>query len=165
MVPLVAGLLAVRQADRADDNATAAAASAESALDAQRSAEARRAGARALATDDIDTSMLLAVPGVRLDDSPSTRANLLAALQQRPQLVRSVPYDGDPVTGLAVTPDGSGLVTYDRRGDLRLYDTETWETLAEVDSADDRIPLQWAAPMAVSPDGELVAAGTVGRRA
>ena len=96
---VAAGAAAVRQTDRADANAAAA-------LAAETAAEARRAGARALATDDIDTSMLLAVAGVRLDDSPATRANLLAALQQRPQLTRSVFHDGDPVTGLAASPDG-----------------------------------------------------------
>ena len=61
-----------------------------------------------------------------------------------------------------MTPDGTGLMTYDRQGDIRLYSTETWETLAEADSPDDRIPLQWTAPMAVSPDGELIAAGPSG---
>ncbi len=94
--------------------------------------------------------MLLAVAGVRLDDSPATRANLLAALQQRPQLVRSVCHDGDPVTGLAASPDGGSLAVYDRRGGLRLYDTTTWETLAEVERNDDLVPLQWVSPLAFS---------------
>ena len=140
---------------RADANAAAA-------LSAETAAEARRAGARSLATDDIDTSMLLAVAGVRLDDSPATRANLLAALQQRPQLTRSVFHDGDPVTGLAASPDGRSLAVFDRRGGLRLYDTTTWETLAEVERNDDLVPLQWVSPLAFSPDGSLLAAGPGG---
>jgi WD40 repeat protein len=152
---LVAGGLALRQADRADTNAARA-------LSAQTSAEARRAGARALATDDIDLSMLLAVAGVRMDDSTATRANLQAVLQQRPQLVRSVPYDGDPVTGLEVSPDGESLAVYDRRAGLRLSDTTTWETLAEVPRTGDSIPLQWLSPLAFSPDGALLAAGPAG---
>ncbi len=155
LATVAAGAAAVRQTGRADANAVAA-------LDAETAAEARRAGARALATDDIDTSMLLAVAGVRLDDSAATRANLLAVLQQRPQLVRSVAYDGDPVTGLDVSPDGASVAVYDRRSGLRLYDTTTWETLAEVPRNDDRIPLQWTSPVAFSPDGALLAAGPAG---
>ena len=162
VMALTAGVLAVRQANRADDSATAAAASAGSALDAQRSAEARRAGARALVTDDIDTSMLLAVAGVRLDASASTLANLLSVLQQRPQLARSVPSTGDPVAGMEVLPDGGGLVTYDRRGGVQLHSTTTWETLAEVERSDERIPLQWSSPLAMSPGGEVIAAAPPG---
>ena len=70
---IVAGGIAVQQKGNAEDNATAA-------LTAQTSAEARRAGARALSTDDIDESMPLAAAGVQLDDSPETRSSLLAAL-------------------------------------------------------------------------------------
>ena len=155
LATVAAGAAAVRQTGRADANAVAA-------LDAETAAEARGAGARALATDDVDTSMLLAVAGVRLDDSAATRANLLATLQQRPQLVRSVAYDGDPITGLDVSPDGASVAVYDRRSGLRLYDTTTWKTLAEVPRNDDRIPLQWTSPVAFSPDGALLAAGPAG---
>ena len=52
---LIAGLLAVRQADRAEQAAT--------------SELARQVGARALLTEDISHSLLLAIQGVRLDDS------------------------------------------------------------------------------------------------
>ena len=104
ILALAAGGFAALQSNRANR-------SADSARSSELSAEARGAGAEGLATEDIDTSLLLAVAGVRLDDSPATRTNLLAALQQRPQLVRSIPFDGDPVAGLSVTPDGSGLVT------------------------------------------------------
>ena len=106
--------------------------------------------------------MLLAVAGVALDDSATTRVDLLSALQRRPQLARSVDHAGDPLAGMVVTPDGSRLVTYDRRGDLRSYSTTTWQTVADVDRSEDRIPLQWAAPLAVSPDGELIAAAPSG---
>ena len=50
-------------------------------------ADARRVGAQALLVDDIDHSLLLAVEGVRLDDSTDTRANLLAALSRSPELI------------------------------------------------------------------------------
>ena len=71
-------------------------------------------------------------------------------------------HDGDPVTGLAASPDGRSLAAYDRRGGLQLYDTTTWETLAEVERTDDRVPLQWASPLEFSPDGALLAAGPGG---
>ena len=98
-----------------------------------------------------------------MDDSPTTRANLQAVLQQRPQLIRSVAYDGDPVTGLDVSPDGRSLAVYDRRGGLRLYDTTTWETLAEVRAHGRPHPApverrRWRSV----PDGALLAAGPAG---
>ena len=81
VVALSAGLMAFQQQDRAEDNAAAATA-------AETSAEARRAGASALITDDLDESMLLAVAGVRLDDSPETRSSLLSALGRHPEADR-----------------------------------------------------------------------------
>ena len=91
---LVAGLLRRRAGvTRAQDNAAAAVA-------AQTSSDARAAGARALVTDDIDTSMLLAVAGVRLDDSPATRSSLLATLAKHPALIASMPMAGEDVRGL-----------------------------------------------------------------
>ena len=65
-----AGLLAFRQADRADRAMVAA--------------DARRVGAQALLADDFDHSLLLAVEGVRLDDSFDSRSNLLAAMARAP---------------------------------------------------------------------------------
>ena len=61
-------LVAVRQGTRAERAAVAA--------------DARRAAALALDADDVDRSLLLAVEAVRLDDSPDTRASLLAALSR-----------------------------------------------------------------------------------
>ena len=103
--------------------------------------------------------MLLAVAGVRLDDSSATRANLLATLAQRPQLFRSTPYDGDVITGLEVSPDGRSVAVYDRTSGLGLFDTRTWKTLASIDRQDDRVPHRWLSPMAFSPDGATLAVG------
>ena len=82
-VALVAGGLAVRQRNRADRASVVA--------------DARSVGAQALVTDDIDRSLLLAMEGVRLDDSVDTRSNLIAALARNPGLVASTRGDG---TGL-----------------------------------------------------------------
>ena len=42
--------------------------------------------------------MLLAVAGVRLDDSPETRDSLLAALARHPELIASTQTAGPAVT-------------------------------------------------------------------
>ena len=144
VVALVAGALAVHQADRADDNALAA--------------DARRVGAKALATDDIGMSMLLAVAGARLDDSPATRSNLLAVLTQRPQLIRSTSYDGDKIVGLEVSPDGRTVAVYDLSGQVTLYDATTME-VQHTFPGGDLSPYKWFAPMAFSPDGATLAVG------
>ena len=79
---IVAGLLAFRQADRAD-RATVA-------------ADARRVGAQALLADDFDQSLLLAVESVRLDDSFDSRSDLLAAMARGPGLIAVTRTDGPP---------------------------------------------------------------------
>ena len=119
LVAVTAGVVAVRQADRAETSA--------------RVADARRVGARALVTDDISASMLLAVAGARLDDSPATRANLTSVIAQHPALVRSTSYDGDAITGLDVSPDGSTLAVYDLLGGVRLYDTTSFDPVATLE--------------------------------
>ena len=98
---LIAGLVAVRQADRADLARRAAEDSRDRAGAAALTANSRRLGARALTTSDISLSMLLAVQGVRVEDSPESRANLLAALAKRPQLIRTGFADGPLVTSQA----------------------------------------------------------------
>jgi WD40 repeat protein len=112
VVSFVAGLLAVRQADRAD-RATIA-------------ADARRVGAQALLVDDIDQSLLLAVEGVRLDDTIDTRANLLAALDRSPELIGSIRGEGTLVDAsddgdlVAVSGADRGLSLYDAAMSQRL---------------------------------------------
>ena len=63
VIALVVGLVAIRAAGRADDQATIA--------------EARRVGAEALQEPAYDRALLLAVEGVHLSDSAETRDNLL----------------------------------------------------------------------------------------
>jgi hypothetical protein len=60
---------AVRQADRADRTAGQAEQSAAAAAEAAIATDARRVGAQALVTDNIDESLLMAAAGVQLDDS------------------------------------------------------------------------------------------------
>jgi WD40 repeat protein/class 3 adenylate cyclase len=109
---VIAGLFAARQAQRADDERAAA--------------DARRVGAQALAADDIDEALLLAVEGVRLDDSPDTRANLLATVARAPQLIRTVRGENPPpeVLAVATSPEGSVVAAGDEQG-VTFYDSET----------------------------------------
>ncbi len=147
---LVAGLLAVRQADRARDNADEAAA-------AQTRSDARAAGARALVTDDIDTAMLLAVAGVRMDDSPATRSSLLATLGKHPALIASMPMAGEEVLRHDVSPDGRTIATYDKAHRVRLYEIDSGELLAEFQAGSDE-HLDWiSGDIVFSPDGSTLA--------
>ena len=154
-IALTAGGLAVHQRNVADESSAAALASETAAV-------ARQAGANALLTADIDSSILLAIAAVRLDDSPETRSSLLAAIGKRPELVRSTPLSGDEaVDELDVTRDGRHVVALDQRHHLWLYEAETGRLLADsqvgpvrVDAADsDR-------RLAVSPNGGIVAVAT-----
>ncbi len=115
---LVAGLLALDQADEARTSRGAA-------LRAATAEEARSVGSRALVSPDVAQSMLLAVEGVRIEDSPQTQANLLAVLAKRPQLISSLQGTGDDYLGLDVSPDGRTAVVLDRHYDVRTYDLDS----------------------------------------
>ena len=104
VLALIAGGIAAVQSNRAGRNAAEARDAAETARQAAVSADARRVGARSQLTDDISLSLLLAAAGARLDDSPETRVNLLAALAKRPHLVRSAPPGGGYLEEFDVSP-------------------------------------------------------------
>ncbi len=116
------GGVALFQWDRADDNAAAAAASEIDAV-------ARRAGASALATGDIDTSLLLAVAGVRLDPTTGTHNSLLAAVTKRPELFASHPIEGDLPLALDASADGRFVAILDESHHLRLHDARSGDLL------------------------------------
>ena len=75
--------------------------------------------------------MLLAVAGVRLDDSPETRDSLLAALARHPELIASTQMAGPAVIYFDVSPDGRTVATYDELNHVRLYEIGTGQLLAE----------------------------------
>ena len=146
-ISLVAGFLAVRQADRAE-----AAAVAESA---------RRLGARALVTEEPSQALLLAVAGIRLDDSVDTRSSLLGTLARFPYLVDSMPMEGDAeVDRVALHPTNGTVATYDQLHRVRLYDLESGELLAEHQAGQARPEWNWQGRIAFSPDGEVLAVTT-----
>lgn len=118
VLALAAGGVAAVQSNRANHNAARAEQAAVSS-------DARRVGARSQLTNDIGLSLLLAAAGARLEDSPETRVNLLAALSERPQLVRSAPPEGDFLEMLVVSPDGRWIASSDDNNQMHLYDAAT----------------------------------------
>ena len=108
---VVAGVIALDQRGNARAEATAA--------------EAQRLGARALVEDDLDLSLLLARQAVALDDSPQTRANLLAALLKSPAAIGALHGDGDRLIAVALSPDQRTLAFIDNDGTLSFVDART----------------------------------------
>jgi WD40 repeat protein len=117
---LIAGGLAVRQAKNAEQAESAAVHSSRLADRAVTTADSRRLGARALTTEDISLSLLLAVEGARADDSDESRANLVAAIVRRPALVLTGTHlprhlgslAGNGARGVMATSDGRNRVVF-----------------------------------------------------
>ena len=144
IVGLVAGVVALRSRDLAESQGLAA--------------DVRRAGALALASTEADTSLLLAVAGVRLDEkSADAPANVLGALSRFPGLVRTVrtgPADNlavDPVTGsVTVIPvEGGGL----------FFDGPSLRAAGRNDALPASCPkcpgpADWS--LSISPDGQML---------
>jgi WD40 repeat protein len=143
---LTAGVAAVRQADRAHA--------------ATRAADARRVGAEALSTDHIDTALLLAVEGLRLHDSPDTRASLLAALTRSPELIGSTRGAGSRFAALDVSPDGQSVAVTQADGAVVVFDTSSRQLLATLPphlakgATVEELP---SASLQFSPDGAQLA--------
>lgn len=146
VVALVAGVLAARQANRATSAAVRA--------------DARRVGAQALAADDLDTALLLAVEGVRLDDSPDTRANLLATLGRSPQLVEVIRGEGEGEFGnISISPDGDTIAVHDDANRLWIHDADTGEVRATIQGDPPVEQDIVTGAVAFHPDGGPIAAG------
>lgn len=125
VLALVAGVLAVRSADRARQEKQDREAAAVVA-------EARRAGAQAAGQQNVETALLLTAEALNVDTSAQARDNLGAALTRAAalDLVRKV--DGQAVA-VALSPDGKTLAVSlapdaDEPG-IHLYDTATLEPL------------------------------------
>ena len=130
---LIAGFLAAGQAGRADRQATPR---NRQPWPQTPAAPARRPWCES----DIDTSLLLAVAGVRMKESPESRANLLAALAKHPQLIQ---LDRDREAGflrLEVTADGRrALRVRPPTAMCSLYDLTTGATARRAQAAKNRL--------------------------
>ena len=150
VLAVIAGGFAVVQKGTAEDNAA-------TAIRAATSAEARRAGSRALVSEDIDESMLLAVAGVRLDDSPETRSSLLGALARHPELIASTQMAGLPIVHFDVSPDNRTVATYDDDNHVRVYEIATGRQLGEYQAGTKAHAYWQVGQVEFSPDGHSLA--------
>jgi class 3 adenylate cyclase/WD40 repeat protein len=119
--------------------------------------DSERLGALALTAPSVERSLLLAVAGAKLHDSPETRSNLLIALQRNPAILRVLRLSPNEVEALAVSPNGHVLATGDRAGVIRFTDLRTWGPA--------RAPVPLGSRVArhgidYSPDGSTVAVMT-----
>jgi DNA-binding SARP family transcriptional activator/WD40 repeat protein len=146
VLAVVAGLLAVRAADRAE----------QEGQDRQAAAladEARRAGAQAPNQENTATGLLLAVETLTLDTSAQSRDSLGAVLTNAGPLDRIRDIAGLAVS-VALSPDGRTLAVSmapdaDEPG-VHLYDTATLEPVKFPDTRPSSI-------MRFSPDGRQLA--------
>jgi WD40 repeat protein/DNA-binding SARP family transcriptional activator len=139
---VVAGALAVQQRGQARA--------------AQRSAEARRLGARALNEPDLDRSLLLAAAAVRTDPSLETEGDLFTVLQRSPHALSQVRFGGEGLLGVAVSPDGHTLAVSGENGTLMFWDTRAMRRIGNPEQIGGM-----SGGIAFSPDGRLAAVLTV----
>jgi DNA-binding SARP family transcriptional activator/WD40 repeat protein len=151
---VVAGMLAVRQA-----NLTAEA--ADVAAEAATAADARRVAAQSQLADRIDRSLQLAVAALAVEPSAESRAGLLAALARTPQLTAFAPAADAAFWRMDVSPDGEQVAVMDAANHIWFYDPDSLEPLGDYDP----FPPKWdvdgvglaADPIAFSPDGQVLA--------
>ncbi|WP_345201118.1 BTAD domain-containing putative transcriptional regulator [Fodinibacter luteus] len=134
-VSVLAGTAAISAADRADRQATVA--------------DARRLGAEALRTPDLDRALLLAAAGVGLDDSLETRNNLLTSLARGSALAGSARASGG-IFGMSVDGSTGQLAVAAPSGAMELYDGQSLRRVAVADGLS-------AKGVVSSPDRELYA--------
>jgi WD40 repeat protein/DNA-binding SARP family transcriptional activator len=150
---LVAGVLAIDAARRSDRQA-------EAAADAARLADSRRLSAQALVATEPDLSLLLAVEGVRRDDSLAARSTVYSLLARNSQLRGVARGRGDltevelGADGRTVTTSGpDGIAAYDAGSLNETSFTERGPFSALAESPDGRLLVAAAGePEATSPD-------------
>jgi WD40 repeat protein/DNA-binding SARP family transcriptional activator len=133
---VVAGVIAISERQGAQEAATVA--------------DAERLGAEALNEDRFGDALRLANAGAALDDSVTTRSNLLATLLRSPAVL-GVMNVGADVSSSALSPDGRTLAVGHRDGTVLLFDTETRELVGDHEAPGD----VWS--VAFDPDGESLA--------
>ncbi len=150
VVASAAGLGARRQTQRATEATT--------------ESLSRLAGARGLLEERPDLAVLLALAGLEVEDSPASRANLLATLSRSPQLLGAARGEGGSLWGLELSPDGDTLATYDNANEVWLLDADTRQVQSSFDTDGGEPQLAFwpgMSPLAFSPDGRRLAVGKV----
>jgi WD40 repeat protein/DNA-binding SARP family transcriptional activator len=143
VLALVAGFLAVRNAEQAEQDR-------RDRDVAARLAEARRAGAQATAQENVATGLLLAVEALNVDASAQAWDNLAAVLTGAGAVARVGEVGGTTVS-MSVSPDGQLLAVGMPTHQTRLFDTGSFE----------RVPFEDETPpssiVRFSPDGRKLA--------
>jgi WD40 repeat protein/DNA-binding SARP family transcriptional activator len=127
-------------------------------------AVAERLGAQALVAPSPDTSLLLAREGVNLDDSSTTRSNLLAALLRFPAVVGVAHTSGENVLDDALSPDGKLLAVRGNGGNVIFLNARTLRRVGRQFSQSSTLATFGAvarpfSALAFSPDGRTLAVG------
>ena len=160
VLTMVAGLFAVRlSADRARARERdTAARERDRAAQAADLADARRAGAQGVLTEDLTAGLLLAVQSVRADNSAEARENLGSALTRAGALAglhdlgRALGATGTAhISSLAASSDGALVAGCLWAGGARLFSAATLEDLPFTDDTPE------CASVAFSPAGDQLA--------
>jgi WD40 repeat protein/class 3 adenylate cyclase/tRNA A-37 threonylcarbamoyl transferase component Bud32/energy-coupling factor transporter ATP-binding protein EcfA2 len=121
--------------------------------------DAERIGAQALTDQDVDSSLLLGVASVKLQNRAETRSDLFADLQQNAALIHLIRPSNIEITALQVSPDGRLLAVGDSSGTVRFIDLRTWRprgaTVVLADPVGQR-------GLSFSPDGRTLTALAIG---
>ncbi|CUR54113.1 putative Transcriptional regulator, SARP family [metagenome] len=157
VLTMIAGLFVWLSADRAERERDRAARERDRATQSAIVADALRAGAQGLLSEDLTAGLLLAVQGVRTDSSSAALENLGSALARAGALagVRDFGREvGRPGTAhfsaLAVSPDDVLVAVCLWSGGARMFDATTLMSLPFADSTHP------CASLAFSPDGDKV---------
>ena len=143
VVALVAGALAVVQNGRANDRARVATAGRVAAIAADRT------------DSDLDLALLLAVEARHIDDSITTRSELLRVLTVSPHIARFGQGFGEDVNDGDLSSDGSLGVVGRRDGTIRMFDLQHDSRPRWTRHADSNITA-----VALSSDRRVVATGS-----
>jgi WD40 repeat protein/class 3 adenylate cyclase len=123
---------------------------------ARRSATAALAqslGADAVSEPQLDRALLLAVEGVKLSDSPLTRADLIATLLRSPRIVGTYyTPSGERPGSEAVSADGKQLAVGEYGSRVLVFSTETRRLLPSPSLG----PNEFVNALAYTPDGRLL---------
>jgi DNA-binding SARP family transcriptional activator/WD40 repeat protein len=143
---LVAGVLALRAADQAEENR-------RNSVVAARLAEARRAGAQAAGEENPSTGLLLALEALTVDDSAQARDTLAALLTRTSAVEGARALDGLPVS-MAASRHGSllavSLAPDAPQPGVHLFDSATLEPVEFAETSPSSI-------IRFSPDGRQLA--------
>jgi WD40 repeat protein/DNA-binding SARP family transcriptional activator len=140
VVAVVAGVVALGQRSKANDEALAA--------------DAQKLGASALVESDLSRALLLARQAVALDDTVETRSNLLSTLLKSPAANGVMRAGTQRYWSLALSPDGRTLAAGDEFGLLVLFDVRTRRPVATLNPINDGGAIQ---DMVYSRDGRYLA--------